>query len=213
MVGSIADFVCRMRRVLPTRWFADSAPALEEVLSGFGVAWAGIYNLVEAVRAQARLATSSGCFVDLISVDFFGAGLKRRSGEGDAVFGTRIGKELLRSRATRQALLQAMYDLTGQQAAIFEPVRPRDTGGYSAGGVGYGCAGGYGNLALPFQSFLTVRRPHGGGIAALAGYGTGGVLGRGSLALVRTQVSDAEIYRVAQSIVPAGYRLWVQITN
>ncbi len=211
MLGDVEDFVSRARRVLPTRWFGDVAPLGDAVLSGFGVAWAAIYALIEAVRAQARLLTASGIFVDMISTDFFGGGLPRRSGESDAGFVQRIGFELLRPRGTRQALTAALAQLTGTPAQVFEPARPMDTGGYNTGGVGYDVAGGYGNLAMPYQVFVTVTRPHGAGIAALAGYDTGGVPAYGSLAMVQSAVSDADIYASTAAVLPAGYSAWVQI--
>ena len=211
MLGDVADFVSRLRRVLPPRWFGDTAPLTDAILNGFGSAWASIYLLISVVRAQARLLTASGGFVDSFAQDFFGGALPRRGSETDTAYIQRIGYELLRPRATRTALTTAMVQLTGQPAMVFEPARPSDTGGYSTGGVGYGVAGGYGNLLLPYQSFLKVRRPHGAGIAALAGYGTGGVLAYGNLSQVQTPVTDGDIYAAAAAILPAGSTVWVQI--
>ena len=211
MLGDVADFVSRLWRVLPPRWFGDTAPLTDAVLTGFGVAWSSIYTLTGAVRAQARLLTASGGFVDSFAKDFFGEALPRRSAEGDAGYIERIGYELLRPRGTRAAMTVAMTQMTGQPTAVFEPARPMDTGGYAVGGVGYGVAGGYGNLNLPYQSFLKVRRPHGAGIAQLAGYDTGGVLAYGNLAMVQTPVSDSDIYAAAAAILPAGSTVWVQI--
>ncbi len=211
MLGDVADFVSRLRRVLPPRWFGDTAPLTDAVLSGFGVAWSAIYALIGVVRAQARLLTSSGGFVDSFAQDFFGAGLPRRALESDAGYIQRIGEALLRPRGTRAAMCSAMLQLTGQAAEVFEPARPLDTGGYGAGGVGYGVAGGYGNLQLAYQSFVKVHRPRGGGIAYLAGYGTGGALAYGNLSSIQSPVSDSDIYSAAAAILPAGYTAWVQI--
>ena len=211
MLGDVADFVGRLWRVLPPRWFGDTAPLTEAVLTGFGVAWSDIYTLIRAVRAQARLLTASGSFVDSFAQDYFGLSLPRRNAESDAGYIQRIGYELLRPRGTRTAMAAAMTQLTGQPATIFEPARPMDTGGYAVGGVGYGAAGGYGNLQLSYQSFLKVRRPHGAGIAQLAGYDTGGARAYGSLAMVQTPVSDSDIYASAAAILPAGSTVWVQI--
>ena len=211
MVGDVADFVSRLWRVLPRGWFGDTAPLTNALLQGFGVAWSSIYTLIGVVRAQARLLTASGGFVDSFAADFFGSALVRRRAESDAGYIERITYELLRDRGTRAAMTTAMQQLTGQSCMVFEPARPSDTGGYCVGGVGYGAAGGYGNLQLAYQSFMTVRRPHGAGIAQLAGYHTGGVLAYGALALVQTPVPDSEIYASAASVLPAGYTVWVQI--
>jgi hypothetical protein len=220
MPGDVADFVRRMLQVLPVRWFADAPPIASAVLAGFGSAWAFIYGLIGTVRLMARIATATGPFLDLISIDFFAAGLPRRSGETDAAFLLRIQQEMLRPRATRAALHTALTELTGQAPVIFEPVRPADTGGYTVGGVGYatptsgsvvGGGGGWGNLQLRHQSFITVLRPLGEGIAYLAGYGTAGALAYGDLSMVATPVTDAQIFAQVTAVVPAGHLAWVRL--
>ena len=211
MVGDVADFVSRLWRVLPRRWFGDTAPLTDAVLNGFGVAWSSIYALIGVVRGQTRLLTASGGFVDSFAQDFFGLALLRRNAESDAGYIKRIGFELLRPRGTRTAVVDALAQLTGQVPVVFEPARPMDTGGYTVGGVGYGVAGGYGNLQRAYQSFVKVRRPHGAGIAQLAGYDTGGALAYGNLAMAQTPVSDADIYASAAAVLPVGSMIWVQI--
>ncbi len=86
MIGDVSDFVRRMLTVLPRRWFSDPAPAgqtptvLQVFLSCFGFAWQAIYLLITQVQLLSRLATVFGSFLDMASVDFFGAGLPRRPG-------------------------------------------------------------------------------------------------------------------------------------
>ncbi len=219
MLGDVSDFVRRMLAVLPNGWFADPAPPsqtptyLQAVLAGFATAWAAIYNLITTVQLLARLATVSGPFLDMASVDFFGNGLPRRPQESDTAFRLRLQQELLRPRATRSALSLSLTELTGTPPTIFEPARPADTGGYSTGGLGYSVAGGWGNLALHYASFVTVVRPAGGGIANFAGYGTGGLLYYGDLSMVTTPVTDADIYAAITAILPAGYTAWTRITG
>ncbi len=213
MIGDVADFVRRMRQVLPVRWFADVAPFANAVLCGLAAAWEAIYLLIITVRAQARIATATGSFLDLISTDFFGFALPRWTHESDHSFEQRMHAELLRPRGTRAALAHALLGLTGRHAQIFAPVRPKDTGGYSAGGVGYGAAGGWGNLALRHASFVTAFRPVGAGIAYLAGYDTGGVLAYGNLSMVATQVSDAQIAASVAAVLPVGHTAWLRIES
>ena len=213
MTGDKGDFIARMKRVLPRRWFNDVAPVTDAVLGGLSTAWSAVYLLIRTVSAQTRLATATASFVDSVSRDFFGDGLPRRSNESDDAFRVRISLELLRPRGTRRALASALTDLTGQLVTIFEPTRPADTGGYNVGGVGYGSGGGWGNLALPYQSFVKTRAPEGQGIAFLAGYGTGGVVVYGNISEVATQVSTADIYASAASILPAGYVAWLQVVD
>jgi hypothetical protein len=213
MIGDSDDMAARMQAVLPARWFGDTAPLLQAVLQGLGTCWAAMYGLLQTVQAQARIATASGGFLDLISADFFGAALPRRNAEADGLFRTRISQELLRPRATRSALVLALTELTGRAPVVFEPARPSDTGGYNVGGVGYGVAGGWGNLALPYQVFVTAYRPSGGGIALFAGYGTGGLQYYGDLSMLTTVVSDADIQKTVTKLLPAASIAWMNIAN
>jgi len=206
-----------MLAVLPAGWFSDPAVAnqpatlLQATLSGLGTAWAGIFTLITTVRSMARIATLSGPFLDLASVDFFGNALPRRPGESDIQFRVRVQQALLRPRGTRAALTLALAQLTGRTPVIFEPGRPADTGGYSCIGLWYGIAGGWGNLMLNHTSFVTAFRPAGEGIAEFAGYGTGGYSYYGDLSMVATPVTDSDIYAVASSVLPAGHTAWMRI--
>jgi hypothetical protein len=226
MIGDSDDMAARMQAVLPARWFGDASPLLQAVLLGLGTCWSAIFGLIQTVQAQARIATASGGFLDLISADFFGAALPRRNAEVDSAFRTRISQELLRPRATRAAMVLALTELTGRSPRVFEPARPSDTGGYNVGGLCYGGqtivdgaivvvpgAGGWGSLALPYQVFITAYRPLGGGILLLAGYGTGGLQYYGDLSMLSTVVSDAEIQTTVTKLLPAASIAWLNIAN
>lgn len=167
--GSTPDITRRLRAALPLHWFADDAPVLGAVLAGFSDGWARLYDMLQTVRRQSRIGSAEGDMLDLIAADFFGARLVRRIGQGDAGFRAAILRELLRERGTRQALASALTDLTGNAPQIFEPSRPADTGAWGRA-LGYGVAGGWGSLALPFQCFVRVRRPSGQGIGGVEGY-------------------------------------------
>ena len=106
-----------------------------------------------------------------------------------------------------------LTDLTGRSPVIFEPARPADTGAYAGPTLAYGTAGGWGSVVLPFQCFVTAHRPHGSGIATLAGYGTPGPLARAELDMVTGQVTDTDIMAAIASVLPAGATAWTQITN
>jgi hypothetical protein len=224
VIGDVADFVRRMLVALPRGWFSDPAPAtqtptvLQGLLAGFGVAWSAIYLLITQVRTLSRLATVFGSFLDMASVDFFGSTLPRRPGEPDSQFRVRVQQEMLRPRATRAALSLVLTELTGVAPGIFEPVRTADTGGYYAdeeghysGALAYSVAGGWGNLGLRHNSFITVQRPLGVGIPLLAGYGTGGYLFYGDPSMVETPVTDANIFAAIVGVLPAGHIAWVRI--
>jgi len=203
----------RMQATLPSGWFSGDAPVLQAVLQGVGTAWAACYTLLQALILQSRILTATGQFLDFISTDFFGITLLRFSGELDGAFRQRILLELFRPRGTRNAISLALGQLTGQAPTIFEPARTTDTGGYTVGGCGYGVAGGWGDLGLPFQFFITVYRPLGGGIANLAGYRTGGVLVRGNLSMEANQLSDAELLAAIPPLLPTATIAWARIAN
>jgi hypothetical protein len=61
--------------------------------------------------------------------------------------------------------------------------------------------------------FVTAFRPAGGGIALLAGYGTGGIAGYGDLSMVTTVVSDADIQQAVTQILPAASIAWMNIAG
>jgi hypothetical protein len=101
---------------------------------------------------------------------------------------------------------------------VFEPARPADTGGWGVA-CGWGAAGGWGNLGLPYQCFVTARRPQGSGIAGLGGWNSGaggwggGGLAWASLAMLDGQVTDADIMDAAAAVMPAGGTAWVRIES
>lgn len=182
--GDQADMVGRLKAVLPPTWFPNTSqgqvsnsPILDGLLNGIAWGWAQTYALLQFAKLQTRIATASGVFLDIIALDFFGTFIKRRNAELDNPFRARIQRELFREKGTRAGLIKALTDLTGRVPGVFEPAYPFDTGGYGhtgmmAGtGLGYGVAGGYGCLLLPFQYFLTPHRPTGGGVAIVAGWG------------------------------------------
>lgn len=225
MSGDIDDFVKRLKAVLPSRWFTDQTPVLTGVLTGLASSWSWLYGLLGDVRAQLRIGTASGIFLDMIAADFFGTRLTRRTAQTDDGFRTAICKEIVRERGTRAALTSSVRDLTGRAPTIFEPARPADTGGYgvrgmtAGSGLGYGVAGGYGSLALPFQCFVTAYRPRGTGIANVAGWGAPvGAYGRGAveyanLSMIAGQVTDADILTAVAAVLPANAIAWTRIGN
>ena len=176
MIGDQGDFQNRLNAVLPTGWFPDNSPILDALLGGLGAAWSLIYDMLQYVKSQARIASASGIWLDIIAWDFFGYQLERWPVESDDGLRRRIMLEMFRVRATRSAVATVLHDLTGRDPALFEPARTTDTGGYTSsnglgGGLSYNTAGGWGNLSLPFQFFVTAYRPNSGGIAQVSGWG------------------------------------------
>ncbi|MFO0949552.1 MAG: hypothetical protein U0835_00075 [Isosphaeraceae bacterium] len=155
----------------------------------------------------------------LISADFFGRLRRRKPQEPDAAFRGRILAQLLLERGTRRGMIRALQLLTGYTPRIFEPWRPADTGAYNTSTLGYGVAGGYGSLALPFQCFVVAYRPPGQGIPNIAGYGVpaGGYgVGRSEYvtpAMLTGAVTDDDIYALIDAFKPAGTIAWTRIEN
>src|SRR6185437_6566224 len=140
LIGDQQDMLRRIKAVLPARWFADTSPVLDGVLSGLAAGWAWVYGLLGFVVAQTRIATATGVWLDMIARDCFGTRLSRHGGQADDAFRARIQRELLRERGTRAAISAVLRDLTGRAPVIFEPGRIADTGAYNAA-IGYGVAG------------------------------------------------------------------------
>jgi hypothetical protein len=224
MTGDQADIFARLKGYLPTRWFgsaSDSTPILDAVLTGIATCLSFIYSLYAYTKLQTRIATATDGWLDMISGDFFGLALPRKTGESDNSFRSRIQANLLRPKATRGAVTQALVALTGRTPVIVEPARPADTGAYGGPSIGYGAAGAYGSMLLPYQCFITAYRPHSSvGIASVAGYGisTGGY-GQASRAeyaditAFNAGVTDTDIFAVIDAVKPAATIAWTRIEN
>ena len=230
--GDQADFLVRLKAVLPEGWFPDETPVLDAVLSGPAYAWSWVWSLTTYAYQQTRLLTATEAFLDILAVDFFGTSISRRDGETDETFRARLKRTLLKPKATRAAIVAAVTDITGNVPTVVEPANPADCGGYGSvsvsggGGVAYGLAGAYGSLNLPFQMFVTVSRPVGTGIPAVSGYsspaaGYGSVgtpaVGYGPLEYASLDqvrgVSDDDIYASIAAVQPAATMVWTRITN
>ncbi len=162
-VGTPADMAARLRSTLPAGWFpvsppepiSSSSPVLDGLLAGLGTAWSFCFDLLSFSVAQTRIRTAIGGFLDLISGDFFGSSLARRTGESDDSFRARIGASLIARRGTRQAVCDAVLAVTSAVPLVFEPMRGMDCGGYAGANLTGGGGGrGYGSPALRFGSAL-----------------------------------------------------------
>lgn len=236
--GSTTDIVNRIKAVLPTGWFPttptgspSNSPILDGVLTGLASSWSWLYSLLAYVKLQTRIATATDVQLDMISLDYFGYNLRRLVNEADTPFRARIKANLLAPKGTRAAVSAAVQQLTGFKPYIFEPKRATDTGGYgthggaNVTGLGYGVAGGYGSLNLPFQAFVVARRPNGGGIASVAGYyslstrgPSAGGYGHGAIeyadqSMIQGQVTDEQIYSTISAAAPVATIMWVGIVN
>jgi hypothetical protein len=228
MTGDQDDMQTRLLAALPNGWFADEAPILSGLLRGLANAWSGLYSLLTYVRQQSRIATATDGWLDLIARDYGGPAWARLTGETDAAFSARIRRNLQALSGTRPALIAAVTNLTGRSPVVFEPAYPPDTGGFGTGGLGWNTTGGWGNLSLPYQCFVTAYRPAGGGIASSAGWGgitTGttpnlalggwntGALQYGDASLIEGQISDAQILAAIANCMPVATIAWTALSN
>jgi hypothetical protein len=219
--GDQADIYRRLRGYLPP-WFGDEAntPNLNGLLNGLAYAAAYVYGLISYTKLQTRIKTATDGWLDMIAADFFGDALLRAANQSDESFRARILINIFRERATRAGLIRILQDLTGRTPIVVEPTRPMDTGSYGGPLIGYGVAGAYGSLLLPFQAFVTAFRPTGSGIPLIAGYGvsTGGYsqpsrASYASLSMIQGAVTDADIYAAVDSVKPVATIVWTRISS
>jgi hypothetical protein len=226
MIGDLEDIVSRLRAVLPKRWFPDQSPNLTAILQSIATPWVWLYGMISYVKAQTRIGSATDSWLELISHDFFGDKLRRKANESDQTYRTRVKSALLRDAATRHAVSSGVEDLVGSQPVIFEPANCMDTGGYGSGasqsafpgrGFAYCEAGGWGNLNLPLQFFVSTVRPPTPGIGMIAGYNTpAGAYCQGNmsyidLALLPGHVTDQDIRTTLCSLLPVNAIAWLRI--
>ena len=215
--GDQQDMFGRLKALLPP-WFGDSNPVLDAILWGMAQALAWAFSLYLYAKMQTRIKTASDGWLDLIAFDFFGTKISRKSGQSDSSFLNTIIINLFRERVTRKSVSQVLFDLTGRYPTIIEPQRPADTGAYGIA-CGYGAAGAYGSLLMPYQAFITAYRPLNQGFPFIGGYGSSvGGYGQPSqleyASLAQAQfIQDADLIAAVEAVRPAGSIAWMRITS
>ena len=193
----------------------------DALLSGYANAFSAIRAILAYLAPQTRIGTATDGFLDLIAQDYFGALLVRGSNQSDASFRANILANLTRRRGTRASVAHILEQLTGIVPIIIEPQRPLDCGAYGVAALcGYGVAGYYGSISIPYQSFVISYRPQGSGIPNVAGYGisTAGY-GRASQAeyasrsFIQNFLTDADLFSAVNSVRPIGYTIWMRINT
>jgi hypothetical protein len=219
-IGDENDFLTRLTSLLPNKWFPDISPVLAAVLSGPANCLAFIVSLNAYAKLQTRIATATDGFLDLVAFDYFGSYIARRLNELDASLRSRIQQNLLAQKATRAGIITFLTNLTGNVPRLFEPWRPLDCGAYGKNIFGYGLAGGYGSLVVPYQGFVTAYRPLGQGIPLIAGYNnpqgaysTGSYAEYANLSEIAGAVTDADIYAAIADAKVEGTLAWTRIEN
>lgn len=217
--GDQDDVYNRLLRNLPP-WFGDSPPLVGALLHGIAYGLSFLYSLYAYAKQQTRILTATDGWLDMIASDFFGAAIKRAANQSDASFRNTIRINLFRERATRNGIIKVLTDLTGRAPKVIEPRRPSDTGVYGGPLIGYGVAGAYGSMLMPYQAFVVAYRPLGTGIPSVAGYGistgaysTASQSEWASLSMIQQRVSDSDIYAAIESCRPAATTVWTKISN
>jgi hypothetical protein len=223
--GSASDILDRVKKLIPGRWFKWVAPYRDAVIGGLSDSAAWCYGLIGYARAQTRLATAYGVWLDIFAYDFLGRFLTRNNA-ADATFRALIRATILQERVTRAGMINAVTTLTGKTPWVFEPWNTFDTGAYSSpaaagpkyGSMGYGVGrGGYGSMQLPCQTFMKVTRTASSGIPNVAGYGNPNAgYGLGSIEyagplMILSGVTDEMIYRLISATKATGTTCWVAI--
>lgn len=200
--GDQADFVSRLRQLLPDGWFPDppsgteteKAPILVGVLNGCASVFAWLWLQLADLNNQARLQTTAGSDLEMKANDYFGFGaFARLIGESDAAYRARIIDELRVTKNTRAAIIAAVQSVTGTTPVVIEQTNATDCKGYGSsaspsagGGYGYGSGLHHGHLSGG-QFFITVQR--------------------GSV------TDDTIILNAINSTKAAGVVAWVRITD
>lgn len=222
--GDTQDIFERLVGLLPP-WFGDFSPNRDAFLEG-GAATVDsfAYDFYAYAKIQTRIKTATGEFLDLISKDFFGKSLPRRALETDESFRKRILATLLREKATRKGISDAIKNLTGFTPRMIELWRPIDCGGYNVvSSLAYNTFGCYGSGNYAYQGFIDVYVKFGQGMSQFSGYqsyyggyGTHGgksYLYYGNDKYVGDYISDKEIYDLINLVKAEGTKIWVRINR
>lgn len=223
MIGDVENIAGRIRRLLP-RWFGPTevpTPVLTALLAGIATAFSGVFALIEFARQQARIATATGGWLDLIAQDFFGRGFPRFRNEPEAAYRTRLRQELFRQRNTRAALDSIVFDLTGQHPRIFEGFFPADTGGWgSPQSFAWGGPGRWGSQTAIYEVIITMPYPQGYGIpnrggwgSEVGGWGTGNFSWVNELDITGSGPTVADILNRIDQVRAAGITVLVRFVE
>ncbi len=228
MTGDQNDIFTRIKSILNSpQWFgqgetvaAPETPLLDSLIQGVAWALSFAYSLYAYAKLQARIATATDGFLDLIAADYFGASLVRRQAQSDSSFRNQILGTILKPQATRGAMINALQVLTGQTPIVYEPRRPLDVCGYGAG-LYYGIQGRYGSQLMPYQALVVAFRPLNQGVPYRSGYGNpqGGYgVAAGAFAWATPDqttggVTDTDIIAAMNNVRPVATTVWARIAS
>lgn len=210
--GDFNNVLTRLQAALPSSWFPSVAPVRDAILSGMSTLFATSYSALMLAKANMRIPTTTGYFLDLTAFDFFGLRFARLPNQTDAFFAAAIVKEIFRERVTRAGVLQAVADTTGATPSVFEPFRIQDTCAYGYTRY-YGKVGAYGNLSMRGQAFLTspvvvTGYPLNGYGQKFGGYGVGFQVYAHETGQYGP-INEAAVFAAVENTKAAGVMVWV----
>lgn len=220
-IGSVADFVSRLRKRFPEGWAGNAvkAPIFAALLLGMATVHANFYALTQFVGQMVYLQSSTGGFLDTWAYDFFGATLLRNFGESDTSFLSRIRALLFVRTCTREAVISIVAEISGATPTLIEPWRGPDTFalGVDTFALGVAGAGRLGSLEMPYQAFLFVP--------SVSTNISGMALNVATMALnvsssgnylndnVSGQISQEDVMNAVNLVRPIGVTVFADFTN
>ena len=209
----------RIKATLPHGWAGDTSPNVDSLLTGGATAATLTQANIDAAKLQTRLATATGSFLDIASLDFFGKESPRIPSETDAYFSTRIRATLFKPKVTYEALglaVNAAMAGSGITIATYEygtGVNSIPANSFPVGLNINDALARYGSNLLPFEAMVTIS-----GIAPEAAIlmedGSTMLQEDGVLAINMENAFSIYqyLYNIIMSVKPIGTTVWVSIT-
>lgn len=227
--GDINDIIFRLLDDLPTDWFGSNHPLLDAVLRGTATPTVFNFQQIQYAALQTRLQTATDINLDLIAQDYFGNGLPRLPDENDATYRLRIEANVLRPRATRQAMIESLELFTGYRPTVFEFWYPLDIGGgydVPTSAFAYDTIGLWGEWQTYFgryQAMIDVYMSKYQALGMYSGYENpygaydtvlpNAQLWYGDEILITTNPSDQSVYDLINNTKVFGTICWVRINR
>jgi hypothetical protein len=225
-VGDQTDIYNRLITQLPD-WFGTDHPELTALLQAY-IGYSDNPDLITTMffhynnqylyaQKQLRIQTATDINLDLISQDYLGSTLPRKTNENDDSYRKRILANVVQERATRQAMYNMLLDLTGFPPVIIEPWSGRDHGYYrQPATLAYRARGGYGSGSYPYQAWIYVYLSAFQGMASYPGYRTtlSGYRARGwygGKSLQTAFVTESDVLQAIERTKVLGTRMHVKI--
>lgn len=217
-----AQFAARVASMFPRNWASDDAKAtglVAGLMQAICTSISTALGQVQYAQGATLMGTATAPELDNASVDFFGGALPRIPGQLDASFAAMIEAALLKSAATRPAIIAAVVKATGATPRIIEPWNSGDTGCWDTA-----CYFDVDTPANParwadpsqkFQAFIeSIRPPFVGTGNALQTFDDSAFWNvPGYMFSDASYASALSLYAIVNVLRAAGITLWLRITN